>query len=145
MNAREILSKLGVGEFNATQIIPYFFLTPSATDADMPPIILLVEALQRHLAAMGADVRIDGILSINTASAFRTLLGSNWPRMPWYRLAEAVMEARRRGTRLQTGGAQQAVGHDGLGDLPDVPFGLKGIVIGLAGFYLYRRYGKKGR
>lgn len=148
MNAREILSKIGVGEFNATQVIPYFFLTPSATDADMPPIIVLVEALQRHLREMGADVRVDGILSVNTASAFRALLGQNWPRMPWYRIAEAVMDARRHGTRLHTGGASLAgvsVGADDLGFLPDVPCGLKGIALALAGFYLYRRYGRKGR
>ena len=156
MNARDLLQALGVGEFNATQVIPYMFRSPAVTDADMPPVILLVQKLQERLVDMGAAVRVSGELSVATASALRTLVGPNWPRFPWYRIVESVLEAKRQGVRLETMERSAAFaerartdislqGHDGLGSLPipDFPGGFKLVLAGLAGFYLYRRFGRK--
>ncbi len=149
-NSRELLLALGVGQFNATQAIPYMMIAPATTDPKAPQIILLVEHLQQMLFDMGAtDVVNTGYLDPPTARALRQLAGPNWERMTWASNVQAVLAAKARGQRLDGArpskvgsGAPVAVGGP-LDFLPDVPGGL--ITYGVVGYLLYRHFTKTRR
>ena len=74
-DARTILLSMGVGNYNATIMIQYMFLSPSTTDPAMPSIILMTKHLQAGLRAAGARVPLDGQIDAPTARALITLVG----------------------------------------------------------------------
>lgn len=149
-NVRELLTRLGIGGFNATMIIPYMFIAPATTDPKSAQTILLVQHLQQALYDLGAtDVPQSGRLGRETAMALLQVAGPNWERMTWSGNVAAVLNAKEAGVTLDpsTGpdmpvddGAPVAVGGP-LDFLPDVPGGLLTYAIG--GYLLYRHFSKK--
>jgi hypothetical protein len=110
-NVRSILGALGIGEFNATMIIPYMFIPPATTDPGMAQIILLTTHIQDVLG-----LPVTGQIDEVTAEALRNLIGRGWTRVSWNEIAQAALAARV-GFRppLPSRSRAQAVG-----DLPDV-------------------------
>jgi hypothetical protein len=145
VTARTLLTDLGIGQFNATMVIQYMFVAPATTDPKSPPIILLVEKIQRALAQMGADVVITGALDLQTASYLSAVVGERWMTMPWSATVSAVVSARDNGLDLSPTVATVAVAPAALSGpldfLPDVPGGL--VTYGIAAFFLYRYLKKK--
>ncbi len=90
--ARDLLTQLGIGGFNATMIIPYMFIAPATTDPKSAQTILLVQYLQRALYGLGAtDVPMSGRLDRETAMALLQVAGPNWERMTWSGNVAAVL------------------------------------------------------
>ena len=149
--SRELLSAIGVGQHNATQIIPYVLIAPAVIDPKAPQSILLLRHLQRVLYQMGAtDVVDSGYVDPPTARALRLITGPNWERQDWATNISAVLRARDRGQRLDAVVAQQqAPGAQGmpvavsgpLDFLPDVPGGL--VTYGVVAFLVYRHFTKR--
>ncbi len=135
---RALLLRMGVSDFNATQMIPILFMGPAQTDADMPPVILLVEAFQRNLNAMGASLPVTGRMTPDTVLELRKITGTAWPRMRWFEIANAIRGARESGMLLKPGitdgrpmrHARPMGNADGLG-LSD-PFPMPGGLLGWA-------------
>lgn len=134
-DARTILLALGVGNYNATIMIQYMFMSPSTTDPGMPSIILMTKHLQAGLRAAGARVPLDGQVDGTTARALITLVGPEWNHVSWYALFDAVLAAKR------TRSLEQRSGEMSLGmipDLPDIPPVVSWAAIAAAA-YLYLR------
>ncbi len=146
-NARELLIGIGIGDFNATIVIPYMFISPATTDPKSSQTILLVQHVQRALYDLGAtEVVMSGRLDAPTAHALSRVVGPNWERMTWAANVSALIAAKEGGVSLRAPppprGAPVAVG--GVFDfLPDVPGGLVTYAIG--GFLLYRHLTRKAR
>lgn len=147
-DARSLSLALGMGDMQATMVIPYMSMTPATTDPDMPPIRLIVRGLQRGLQTLGATtVKDDGIMNAETATELRKLTGPNWPGMTWSLLYSTIIRAISYGKQLRPVAARP-VDVDALGDLPsppDVPGGwlTTGLALG-AFWYLFLR-GRKAR
>lgn len=120
-DARAMLLALGVGHYNATIMIQYMFLAPSATDPAMPSIMLMTKHLQAGLRAAGARVPLDGTIGDETAAALVRLVGPEWNHVTWYGLFEAVTYAKRERTLAKK---TADLSLDGVGFLPDVPGGM---------------------
>lgn len=118
-DARNMLLALGVGHFNATIMIQYMFLAPSATDPAMPSIMLMTKHLQAGLRAAGATVPLSGVIDDATAKALMRLVGPDWNHVTWYGLFEAVTFAKRERTLAKRTKDLPL----GFVDLPDVPGG----------------------
>lgn len=99
--ARELLLSLGIGQFNATQIIPFLEIAPATTDPKSPPVILLVRALQSALYEMGAvGVSNTGYLDRPTADALARITGPDWERTSWGGNVQSLLGHRKLGTRF---------------------------------------------
>lgn len=147
--SRSLLEAIGVGQFNATQIIPYMMIAPATTDPKAPQIVLLVRAIQKAIYALGANYVPDsGRLDAPTARALLEVTGPNWERMAWADNVQAIVDAKKANRRLSsmTDGAAPgrpvAVGGP-LDFLPDVPGGL--FTYAIAGFFIYRHLAKRAR
>lgn len=144
---REMLTQLGIGQFNATMVIPYLWIAPSATDPKASQIVLLVEKIQKVLASLGAPIRVTGYLDLPTAKALSTIVGDRWMTMPWASTISAVLSAKDNGLSLEEPGPELYVPNVGTGlgslGLPDVPGGL--ITYGVVGYLLYRHFKKRSR
>jgi len=144
-NTRDLITALGIGQWNATMIIPYMMIAPATTDPKSAQIILLVQHLQQLLYQMGAtDVANTGRLDPPTARALRQIVGPNWERTSWGGNIGAVLDAQAAGTRLTPAPSDDApspmpvaVGGP-LDFLPDVPGGL--VTYGVVGYLLYRHF-----
>ena len=132
-DARTLLLRLGVGQFNATQMIPILFMGPAQTDADMPPVILLVETFQRNLNEMGAELPVTGRMTAPTILELVKVTGRGWPRMRWYEIAQALLSAKEGGFTLTPGitDATPMRHPQPVGALPD-PFPMPGGIFGWA-------------
>jgi hypothetical protein len=143
---RQMLTDLGIGQFNATMIIPYLWIAPAATDPKASQVILLVEKLQRQLAMMGAPVRMNGYIDLPTAAALSKVVGSRWETMPWASSISAVLSAKNAGLSIDDPEPDLFV-PSGVGDipgipgLPDVPGGI--VTYGIAAYLLYRHFKKR--
>ncbi len=140
-DARSLVAAIGIGDFNATMVIPYVFLTPANTDPDMPPVRLLVQGIQRVLRQMGASTVSDsGMLQAETATELRRLTGPNWTGMTWGTIIETTLRARDAGRRLDPVKVQPAE-LETLGFLPDLPAVPGGMwtlaAAGVAAYYLF--------
>ena len=134
-DARTILLSMGVGNYNATIMIQYMFLSPSTTDPAMPSIILMTKHLQAGLRAAGARVPLDGQIDAPTAKALITLVGPEWNHVSWYALFDATLAAKR--TRsLERRSQEMSLGM--VPDLPDIPPVVSWAAIAAAA-YLYLR------
>lgn len=101
-DARQLLLRLGMGNYNATISIQYMFMPPSATDPAMPSIILMTRHLQQGLRAAGAPVAVTGELDGPTVRCLIKLVGPDWNHVTWYALYESVLEAKRRRTLIKS-------------------------------------------
>jgi len=147
LNARELLTGLGVGQFNATMIIPYMFIQPMTTDPKSVQTILLVQHIQRELFKLGAtDVPESGRLDAPTARALERVTGPDWGRTTWAGNVAAILNAKSSGVSLRAPpdvvGRPIAVGGP-LDFLPDVPGGV--FTYAIAGYLVYRHLARKGR
>ncbi len=149
-NARDLLTQLGIGHFNATMVMPYMFIAPATTDPKSAQTILMVSAIQRRLYALGAtDVPQSGRLDVPTARALLAVVGPNWERTTWAGNISAVLSAHEAGVSLvdQAGpdvpeGMPVAVGGP-LDFLPDVPGGIVTYAVGA--YLLWRHFTRKAR
>ena len=153
-NLRDLLTAIGIGDFNATMIIPYMMIAPSTTDTKAAQVILMVQQIQKSLYALGAtDVALTGQLDRPTGVALDHVAGINWERQPWSHTIKALVHAQERGAHIPptamvapepvtvpNDGAPVAVGGP-LDFLPDVPGGL--LTYGIAGYLLYRHLSKR--
>lgn len=146
-NGRKMITALGIGQFNATMIIPYLWIAPAATDPKASQIILLVEHLQKKLNALGAELAVTGYLDLPTANALSKVAGSRWMTMPWAASVRAVLSAYENGLSIAEPEPEIFVPNVGTGDipgipgLPDVPGGI--LTYGIAAFLLYRHMKKR--
>lgn len=146
-NARELLTAIGIGHFNATMIMPYMMIAPATTDPKSSQTILIVNALQKILYQLGAtDVPLSGRLDEPTARALASIVGPDWQRTTWGGNIAAVIAYRDGGGRIRAPeppvSMPVAVGGP-LDFLPDVPGGLLTYAVG--GYLLYRHLTRKAR
>ena len=125
-NARELLLRMGMGDYNATIAIQYMFIAPAATDPAMPSIILMTKHLQQGLRAAGASISITGTIDDATAEALEQLVGPQWNQLTWFALLGAVVSAKKRAAMQMAAdqqAAQAAVASStaALGDIPGLP------------------------
>lgn len=144
-NVRSLLTQIGVGDFNATMIIPYMFIPPATTDSSSAQIIMLIAHLQQ---AMGLP--ITGKIDRATANAFTKLLGKEWARVAWYEIAQHVV-ADLTGWTAQTpsrgrGNANPLSRDAGLGDMPQMPMlpsvpggAITYLALGGLAYYLWKK------
>jgi hypothetical protein len=144
--SRDLLLAVGIGDFNATMIVPFVLVAPATTDPKSPSIMLMVGAIQRELMMLGAPIRQTGYLDHPTADVLEFVMGPGWMNRSWADVLKATIQARRQrrnltGSRstmappVETGPAQPALSGP-LDFLPDVPGGLLTYAVG--GYLLYR-------
>lgn len=135
-DARSILLELGVGDYNATIMVQYMFLSPSTTDPAMPSIVLMTRHLQAGLRAAGARVPLDGHIDARTARALITLVGPDWNHVSWYALFEATIAAKK-ARSLAKRSASIPLGF--VPDLPNVPAAVSWAAIAAAAYLFLRK------
>jgi len=146
-NTRRILLDLGIGDFNATMILPYMFMGPAQTDPAMAQVRLITKAMQRHMVTMGATwIKPTGSIDVETAHCFHALVGPHWNQITWQELASALVIAKANGKKFKrTFSADGVVELSGLGLLPSPPNVPGGIITyGVVAYLLFRHF-KKGR
>lgn len=148
-SARDILLRMGIGDFNATMIIPMMFYGPAQTDPDITASKLLVKQMQVIMQGMGATfVRASHYLDQPTAWCLQAVAGPHWREHPWFELCTLLLDARTAGKKFAMRGAGSAssVELSGLGlfpELPDIPGGP--FVLAGAAYLAYRYFKKKRR
>lgn len=116
-NVRHQLLELGIGDFNATLIIPTMFYGPAQSDPGLTPVKVLVRALQRMMREMGATwVVSSGELDAGSATCLKAIAGPMWAEMPWYELSQKLIDARKAGKRFEPMGAARGVVLSGFQD-----------------------------
>ena len=129
VSARNLLLKLGVGNYNATMMIPYLFTSPMTTDPKSPQIMLMVKHMQKVLNQLGAKLILTSYLDRPTAAALTGLFGTDqWSSWAWSDVIAGVVQAKATGAKLTevapiTTYPIAATGDMPLG-LPDVPGGI---------------------
>lgn len=144
-NVRHQLLELGIGDFNATLIVPTMFYGPAQSDPGLTPVKVLVRALQRTMREMGATwVVSSGELDAASATCLKAVAGPRWGEMPWYELTQKLLDAKRAGKRFEALGAARGVALAGFQDGVVTSIGsVVGAAIG--GLIVYHLMKKKGR
>lgn len=141
VTARTLLTDLGVGNFNATMIIPFIFMMPATTDPRSPAIMMMVRHIQRALYAMGSRVADSGFLDRTTADNLETLMGAGWLNRTWADVVSTVVAAKRARVKLApTAPGPEDFGPEPVGMfdfLPDVPGGLLTYAVGAGALYYF--------
>ena len=143
---RDLLVAFGIGQFNATMVIPIMLTQPATTDPKQPAVILLVREIQKHLYAMGYEVDNTGYLDEVTAHGISRITGGpHWVNRTWQEVVTKILIARQSGYQFAPAeadapvdlGPQRSVG---AFDLPAVPGGALTYVAG-AGllYYLWKK------
>lgn len=144
---RTLLGAIGVGPVQSTLIIRSMWIAPATTDLDSAAVIMLVQALQRHLIAMGAPLEINGELDLPTARAIEECVGAEWQSVPWAQIVQLLVKAREAGYQIQGPAPAPGPYEVPMGiipELPAMPGGLFGwAVLGAAAFYFFR--GRRAR
>lgn len=144
-NTRRLILELGIGDFNATMILPYMFMGPAQTDPMMASVRLMTAAIQRQMITMGAAwVKPTGVIDELTAHCLHVLVGPHWNEVTWQEIITALLDAKKSGRKFAKPytSSMPTLSGIGLPDLPDVPGGL--LTYGIVGYLLYRHF-KKGR
>lgn len=144
-NARELLTQLGIGNFNATMVIQYMFIAPATTDPKSPPIMTLVAAIQRRLQGLGYSVPQNGYLDVPTANAITTIASSGWQNRAWGDTVKAVLSAPHASSRAEPEPLGAPMGSLPMFSLPDVPGGALTYVAAGAALYYVLVHKKKRR
>jgi hypothetical protein len=92
-SARELLTRLGVGQFNATMVIQFMFIPAATTDPKSPPVMLLVRTIQKRLSDLGYSVPQNGYLGEETAKALDYAVGPGWEKLMWGDVVKGVLTA----------------------------------------------------
>ncbi len=147
-SGRSILLALGMGDYNATMVIPYLFMAPAQTDPQMAQIILLTEHLQKAMVRMGCPLRPTGSIDASWAPYMAQVCGSQWYDLPWAEIGRQVLAAAANGKRLRPQGITLTVKKSALSGILDAPFGLPAVpggalTYGVGAFLLWRHL-KKG-
>lgn len=90
---RDLLARIGIGQFNATGVIQYMFMAPATTDPKAAAIILLVTHLQQALVQLGYPLTVTGYLDQTTAKAFASCVGPGWESRSWGDNTSAIVNA----------------------------------------------------
>lgn len=141
-DARQILIAMGMGQYNATMVIPYLFIPPATTDADMPQVIMLVELVQRRINSLGGSLTVTGRLDQPTVAALNTALGPSWPKMTWYELCRQLIAATDVFARAEPASRGRAQAMSGY-ILPDIPGDLIAVGLVFLGWHLYKEHKKR--
>lgn len=141
---RELLLGIGMGDFNAGNVIRYMFMAVSTTDPAMPPIILLVKNIQETLVGMGAsDVQVNGRIDNATADAIQKISGPQWLSQPWWQIVTDILKAKQRNfvfVNDASYGGDTTSPAPMSGILDSVPGGAMGVAVGAAAlWYLFLR------
>lgn len=145
-SVRAELLKLGIGDFNATLIIPMMFMGPAQCDPDLTQMKLLVKALQKRMQGMGATwIVAHGRLDQNTASCLAATVGPRWSEMAWHDIIKALELAKNSGRSFAKPPTAKGVELSGLGDdwsLNTIAMYALGTILGAAA---WKHFSKKGR
>lgn len=150
-NMRELLTRIGIGQFNATMVIQSMFMAPATTDPKSSSIIILVQHLQKEIVKMGWPIRVTGYLDTPTANALAEIVGPGWESRSWGDNVSAVVNARARGKMIageiaaaKTTALPEPKAAVGFWDPPVLPIVPGGIVTyAVAGLVAYHLLGKK--
>lgn len=139
-NARQLLTDLGVGNFNATLMIETLMMAPATTEAGSSPVMLLVQHIQQVLQQMGAPVAAQGIIDAPTDLALKQIAGDKWLYRTWFDVVRLVVAAKKKGMRVvgiaNAPPAPPRTNALGFIDLPDVPGGM--VTYGVGVYLIYR-------
>lgn len=137
-NAREMLKRTGMGDYNATMVMQFVFIAPAATDPQMPPVILMTKHLQQALAAAGGDCEVTGVIDERTAKCLKALVGPKWNQMSWYHLINASLRAKARRSFVSPQSVLPPMG--ALPDIPSVPGGIATLaLVAVGAYYLIKK------
>ena len=146
-NTRAQLLDLGIGDFNATLVIPQMMIAPAQGDPDMTQVKVLTKAFQKTMQQMGATwILATGYIDQETAYCLQAIAGQHWNELPWFDLVHRLLAARDGGHRFarkQGVTGARAIELSGLPDVSGIPGGY--VTIGLGAFLAYRYLTKKGR
>jgi hypothetical protein len=134
-----ILRSFGVGTFNAQMVAQYAFMIPRTTDPDAQGVIMMVEAVQRGLQRIGANVQVSGILDQATVNALSRVSGPSWHGKTWLQLLGDISDAIDRRVWL---GQRSAPLSEYVG-IGDVPSATTIALVAVGGFLLYKACTKK--
>lgn len=145
---RELLRRIGIGQFNATMIIPYMFIAPATTDPKAGQIMLLVEHLQHSLNALGAGIPVSGHVDQAMNEAMIVINGKRWKSVSWADNVQMVLDMLdAKATPFQITVPDEpppeAVGFFDPPFLPEIPGGI--LTYGLAAYLIYRHLTKNKR
>lgn len=138
-SARSILLAMGMGDFNATMVIPYLFMAPAQTDPQMSQIIMLTKHLQGLLKSMGAPLPITGSIDGNWAPYLAKAVGRDWMNMPWEEICQLALAAKARGTSIAPQGVMLGNLKPMSGFTDSIPGG-KATLYVLGALLLYRHF-----
>lgn len=145
--ARDMLTALGVGRFNATMMIETMFMAPATTEAASPPVMLMVGRIQDILNELGASPPLvrNGLIDQPTAFYLVQIAGPDFLHLSWYEVIREVIKAKAANRQLKAQGKYQLPLPPkpamGAFDLPDVPGGIFTYAIG--GYLIYRALKKR--
>lgn len=146
-NVRHQLLELGIGDFNATLVIPAMFYGPAQSDPGLTQVKVLVRGLQRTMRQMGATWIVPtGDFDASTATCLKAVGGPMWMEMPWYELTQKLLDAKKAGKRFHPPSAARGIELAGLGDdwsLSTIAMYAIGTMLGAAAWKAYSK--KKGR
>lgn len=147
-NVRQILLRMGIGDFNATLVIPLMFMGPAQTDPDITASKVLVKQMQHIMQSMGAGfVQANGRVDKPTADCLHSLVGPHWSEHPWFEICVKLLDAQEAGKKFSMRGTRasrnpvELAGFGLFDSLPDVPGGP--IVLGIAAYVAYRYFKKR--
>src|SRR5574338_353635 len=139
-SVRSELLKLGIGDFNATLIIPMMFMGPAQCYPDLTQMKLLIKALQKQFQAMGATwIVAHGRLDQNTATCIAALVGPRWSEIAWHDIVTALEAAKASGKSFARPSPATGVELSGMGDLPDVVYAPGDALMNLVGLRIEDR------
>lgn len=90
---RDLLTRIGIGQFNATGIINMMYFAPATTDPKSASVILLVRHLQAALIQIGFPINMTGYLDRPTAAALDRAVGPGWESRSWADNVAAIVDA----------------------------------------------------
>lgn len=143
-DARQILLAMGMGQFNATMVIPYLFIAPATTDADMAQVMMLVELIQRRLNSLGAELEVSGRIDAATSAALSSACGPNWPKMSWYEICRILIARTDTTVAIPGGSRGRSQAMSGFLGLPEIPNELVLLGAGLVAWHFYKKRKKGG-
>jgi hypothetical protein len=136
-NMRDLIARIGIGQFNATMVINMMLVAPATTDPKSPPVMLLVKHIQKALTTLGYAVPTSGYLDQRTAEVIEHVCGRGWESRPWSDTVKAVVIASSAPKTVVTT-VKPAMG--ALPSLPDVPGGkLTYVAAAAAALYFWNK------